>query len=210
MFVVPNGVDESFITMCFSMDNKLPEDMKEINKPVIGFFGLIDARLDIQLLRDAVGQRKDWSFVFVGPIIDDIRDAFNSLCDLPNVYYLGAKNRTDFASYISAMDVCLIPIVINERTRNVLSLKLFEYTALGKPIVATDLPELRKYTDFVKISRDSDEFIDNIDYCLRNRNTEIRKKAISFASQNTWQHRAEEISAIIENHLKGKTSENRN
>lgn len=210
MHVLPNGVDENFIKLCFDHSHDAPADMAPIRRPIIGFFGMIDSRLDARLLMNIAKKRKDWSFVLVGPICGKLDCYFEDLCNLPNVYHLGGKRREEFALYIRAMDVCLIPIIVSDRTRNVLSLKLFEYAALGKPIVSTDLPELRRYAKFVNISRNVDEFHTNIDNCLKYWSDEQSSASINFASLNTWEHRAQDFSLIIQSHMLEKTSENNN
>lgn len=204
MHIVPNAVDEKFIETCLAPAQSCPSDIARIKRPVIGFFGCIDSRLDVSLLRQIAGRRKDWSFVLIGlkwSSAGKLNGSFDDLCSMPNVHYLGGKPQAEVPSYIRAMDVCLIPSIVSDRTRNVLSIKLFEYTALGKAIVSTDLPELKRYDKYVKISHSIDEFHNNIDCCLKSWNDELGRSAVAFASQNTWRHRAEQMSRIIQSYV---------
>lgn len=197
LHVVPNGVDEGFIEASRSGRHVRPLDIEDVRRPVVGFFGIIDRRLDVELLLYVARTHPEWSLVLVGLAVERMGKEFDVLCALPNVHFLGAREKETIPAYIGAMDVCLIPSILLPKTRNVLSVKLFEYTALGKPIVATDLAELRPYAAFVKTSRDQEEFVQNIASWLGEWNGERRERAIQFASANTWRRRAEVVSEII-------------
>ena len=115
---------------------KVPEDINNIKKPIIGYIGaLTTIRLDINVLIHIAEQRPDWSLVLIGPQHEGFRKS--KLNELNNVHFLGAKKPESLPSYLKGIDVTLNPQILNEITDLNYPLKLDEYLALGKPVVAT-------------------------------------------------------------------------
>lgn len=201
ILIAKNGVSREFLSIAQASQRDIPLDLRNINRPIIGFLGILDYRLDIQLLIEVANRKPNWSFVFVGIMLEKRERQLKELFSLPNTYYLGRKSINEIPRYIRAMDICLIPIIISERTKNVLSIKLFEYSALGKPIVAAKMPELQKYSEYVYFYLNADEFIENIELAMAENDQEKVNKRIKFASMNTWNNRAEQISDFIVQNL---------
>ncbi len=180
VYVVSNGVDIDF----FKVKNvHILDDLEEIKKPIIGYFGAIKDWFDVSVVSLAAKEFKDASFVIVGPYNENIKD---KLSNLKNVYLLGGKPYDLAPSYIYAFDVCLIPFTIKELTLNVSPLKLYEYFSFGKPVVTIPIRELLKYSDLLYIYSDKNEFITCIDKALKENNISLKEKRILIARENSW------------------------
>jgi hypothetical protein len=116
-----------------------PEDQANIPHPRFGFYGVVDERFDIDLLRGMAALRPDWHFVIIGPVVK-ISDA-----DLPraqNIHYLGGKNYKELPVYLSGWDVAIMPFALNESTKYISPTKTPEYLAGGKPVVSTSITDV--------------------------------------------------------------------
>lgn len=111
-----------------------PLDQCGISRPRLGFFGVIDERLDLDLLANIARSKPEWAIVVVGPVVKiDIA----SLPRLPNIHYLGQKSYAELPAYLAGWDVALMPFALNESTRFISPTKTLEYLAGGKPVVST-------------------------------------------------------------------------
>jgi len=166
-YFFPSAVDYRLFTSEALKGRAEGADIAKIRRPRIGLVGYLDGNiLDIELLSYAVDRHPEWSFVFIGPEFRNVK-ALKDVAKRANVYLLGEKGHDEIPGYIEALDVCLIPYIINEFTNNVSSLKLYEYLAAGKPIVTTKLAALEEFKDIVSISADKKEFIKNISLALK-------------------------------------------
>lgn len=120
-----------------------PQDQTAIPRPRLGYYGVIDERLDLSLIRDLARGRPDWQIVMVGPVvkIDPAR-----LPHAPNIHWLGQKSYAELPDYLSGWDVALMPFAINAATRHISPTKTPEYLAGGKQVVSTSVPDVvRQY-----------------------------------------------------------------
>lgn len=176
--------------------NKLsePNDQSSIPYPRIGFFGVIDERMDIGLLKAISEQRPDWNFIIIGPVVK-IDPA--SLPVFPNIYYLGGKSYEELPSYLSGWDVAMMPFAINESTRFISPTKTPEYLAGGKPVVSTPIRDVvTPYGDngLVYIADTPEEFIKGIEQALTLHNKEGWLKAVdAFLENNSWDYTVEKM-----------------
>jgi len=118
-----------------------PPDLLGVPKPIVGYIGGIHKWLDQELVRRMATTHPDYSFVFVGPLQTEVQ----RLKSLANFHLLGPKDHSDLGHYIQSFDVAIIPYQLTEYTANVYPTKLNEYLALGKPVISTDLPEVRAF-----------------------------------------------------------------
>jgi len=195
-FVVPNAVDHDAYA-----DRNLPspDDITEIGGPIIGYSGLIAARLDLELLIDAAEARPDWNFVFVGSVNDQYCETgLQKLRDMSNVHFLGHKPVHDVPQYVRRFDVCIIPYVLNLRAQHASPLKLYEYAAASRPIVTTDFAAARSFDGHVRIARDANEFLRACEEALNLDASALEiQENLRMAAGNTWSHRVQQISEII-------------
>lgn len=155
-FYIPNGVDFEFFRNAVT-NKKVPEDIAVINKPIIGWLGAVRSWLDFDLIQHISETNPKWSIVFVGPVIEKLD--LESLKKLKNVFFLGKKTKEEVPAYLQNFDVCLIPNKINELTNAMNPIKIYEYLAVGKPVVAVNLCEVRQLADVVKIANNREEFV---------------------------------------------------
>lgn len=136
-----------------------PADQAGIARPRLGFYGVIDERMDLNLLDQVAAARPDWQLVMLGPVVK-IDPA--ELPQRPNIHYLGGKRYEELPVYLRGWDVALMPFAINESTRFISPTKTPEYLAGGKPVVSTPITDvIRHYSDLdaVIIAEGAEEFI---------------------------------------------------
>jgi glycosyltransferase involved in cell wall biosynthesis len=165
----PSSVDVAHFGMARSMvrsGQADPEDQAAIPHPRLGFYGVIDERLDVALLDEVAGLRPDLHFVLVGPVVKIDPD---TLPKRPNIHWLGPKVYDELPHYLSGWDVALMPFALNESTRFISPTKTPEYLAGGCPVVSTPITDVvRTYGDsgVVHIARTAEEFAAAIDAAL--------------------------------------------
>lgn len=206
-FFVHNVGDYSIFSKTMDHNAKIDKEMNGINPPIIGFFGAINYKIDINLIRKIALSRPKWSLVLIGPCYlsnDELEEI-----DIENIYLLGKKPIQALPSYIKAFDICIIPYVINRYTKTVFPLKFFEYLATGKPIVSTNLPELKIYGNLIALAKNYTDFIRKCEIFLEKREEkDIIDKKIKLARNNTWESRIERMLSLIARHMSLKKTEN--
>lgn len=189
---IPNGVEFDF----FQENSNNPEVtnlFKSFKRPIIGFVGAIFSWIDVSLIKKTAETFADCSVVLVGPL-QDVK-----IPQLPNIYYLGPKPFALIPAIINAFDVCLIPFMPGEVSAKVDPIKVYEYLALGKPVVAINLPELKKMENLIYLAKDENDFIKTIHLALNENLSPIKSLRVKFAQENTWVHRVEELIKVISN-----------
>jgi glycosyltransferase involved in cell wall biosynthesis len=153
----PSSVDRAHFEAARKMPPD-PKDQESIAHPRIGFFGVLDERLDRELLREAAKSEPSWQFILIGPVVKISKE---ELPQAPNIHYLGTKEYAALPSYIAHWDVAMMPFAQNESTRFISPTKTPEYLAAGKQVVSTpivDVVEPYGRRGFVRIAKDSEEF----------------------------------------------------
>lgn len=177
-----------------------PRDLAEISSPRVGFFGAIDHRLDLGLLMHLARAHPEWALVLIGsPKID-----LSPLLELGNVYFLGAKSRQLLPRYLAQLDVLIIPYLINKFTRHIYPAKIYECLASGKPVVVTDLPELRGLSGVIRIASDKKQFTELVSRAMLEDTLDLRQRRIEIAKQNSWAARYRLISEKVAQKLHTK------
>ena len=180
-----------------------PEDQAAIGHPRLGFYGVIDERLDIELVASVAQMRPDWHIVLVGPVVK-IDPA-----DLPrrdNIHYLGGKTYDELPSYLAGWDVAIMPFALNESTRFISPTKTPEYLAGGCPVVSTPIRDVvRTYGDtgIVRIADSAQAFAGAVEAALKD--AEDRERLLETADQilgemswdHTWSLMMEKISCAM-------------
>lgn len=178
-----------------------PADVAAIARPVVGYVGGLHQWVDQQLLVEAAREMPDVSFVLVGPEQTDV----SALKGVPNIHLLGQKSHDEVPAYVGAFDVALIPYRLAEYTANVYPTKLNEYLVMGKPVVATDLPEIRRFNDthgsVVRIAGTPSAFAGAIRSALGERQPEAVDRRISVAQENSWRSRLSRMRDLIDRAL---------
>jgi UDP-galactopyranose mutase len=136
-----------------------PGDQEDLNRPRLGFYGVIDERFDTELLDAVAAMRPHWSFVMVGPVV---KISEEDLPKRPNIHYLGGKTYDQLPAYLSGWDVALMPFAMNESTQFISPTKTPEYLAGGRPVVSTPIRDVVRHyghLEGVKIAATPDEFV---------------------------------------------------
>ncbi|MBC7686502.1 MAG: NAD(P)-binding protein, partial [Bdellovibrionales bacterium] len=135
-----------------------------LRHPRLGFYGVIDERFDVDLLRAIADARPDWELVMVGPIVKIDQAA---LPRNPNIHYMGQANYDELPQYLAAWDVCLMPFALNDSTKFISPTKVLEYMAAELPIVSTNITDVAKpYSSIVSIAHSPEDFIRACDEAL--------------------------------------------
>jgi glycosyltransferase involved in cell wall biosynthesis len=193
-YYVPNGVDvQGFIQERY----KTPEMIKDLSGIILGVVGTFDERVDIELLEFILENIEEAILLLVGPIQTNI----GKLGKHPRVVRVGKRRYEEIPSFIKRFDVALIPYRINEVTKAVYPVKLHEYLILGKPVVATDLPELEQFSDIIRIANTKEKYLHFVRLAIREKDEEIRQKRIKVAKENSWEQRTSQITEILQSYL---------
>jgi UDP-galactopyranose mutase len=193
-YCFPSGVEYKHFFKATLKETPIPEDMKGIKGPVLGYFGAVDERIDFKLIKHICEKKPEWSVVFLGPLV-----GFQECpIKMSNFHFLGKKNYSDLPSYLKAFDVCLMPFVISELTLHISPTKTPEYLAGGKPVVSTPIPDvITDYSDVVEITGDYDEFIESIERMLKDERGDLHERIRKKAETKSWDYIAEEMKKLI-------------
>jgi exopolysaccharide biosynthesis WecB/TagA/CpsF family protein len=178
----------------------IPADIASIPEPRIGVVGVHDERLDTAALEALSAADPAWQIVLVGPVVPGDVDE-EHLRSLPNLHFLGAKTVAELPAYLKALDVALIPYRLNELTRNIFPLKLYEYLAAGLPVVAAALPELASYAGGVSLASEPAEYPVLVKQALAADSPAARAARAAAVAGETWETRVDEMSALVEEML---------
>ncbi len=195
---VPEGADVASFLAASSDAVRVPEGMAALAGKVVGYVGVIDFRLDVDLIAYMAERRPEWSFALVGPMKGDTQD-MTRLRSLSNVHFFGRQRLEDVPSFVKGMDVGLIPYVLNDYTHHIFPLKLYEYMAAGKPIVASAMEEMLPYEGAeMAIGRSPEDFLAKVDEAIAADSPEKAAARQRAATHESWDDRVEQVSAILE------------
>lgn len=183
-----------------------PVDQAAIPAPRFGFAGVVDERMDIDLLAAVADARPNWSLVIVGPVV---KIDPNDLPMRANIHYLGGKSYADLPEYMAGWDVALMPFAINEATRFISPTKTPEYLAAGCPVVSTPIVDVvRHYGDLsaVAIADTAGAFVAACEAALamRHGDTAWRDAADAQIARGSWSSTARDMAALIEAGIAGR------
>jgi glycosyltransferase involved in cell wall biosynthesis len=200
---VYHGADIEHFTKALDPHLPIPADVAAIPAPRLGVVGVHDERLDLDAIEALATADPAWQVILVGPIQPgDVEES--RLAALPNVHCLGGKPLAELPAYLKALDVALIPYKLNELTRNIFPLKLYEYLAAGLPVVAGALPELKRFPDRVSLAETPGDYSRLVREALASDSPDARAARTAIAAQNSWDARVEEISGLVEETLRRK------
>lgn len=175
-----------------------PADQQPIAHPRLGFFGVVDERIDLGLLAELADRRPDYNIVMLGPVVK-IDPA--TLPQRNNIHYLGQKSYAELPAYLAGWDACLLPFALNDATRFISPTKTLEYMAAGKPIVSTPITDVvEPYADVVFIAHDAQRFVDACDRALNidpEAAARLDTKMSAVLARTSWDTTAESMADII-------------
>lgn len=203
VFYMPNVGDYERFKDAASLRSKLPEDMKSIPEPRIGFTGAVDEyKFDKELFKKVALDYPGYSFVIIGPLALKDKEASKDslgLKGMDNVYLLETKPYNEIVKYVAGFDVALIPYQVNDYTvGGCFPVKFHEELAAGLPVVVTDLPAYSPFENVCYISRSYNEFSHNIRRAIEENSPEKIKQRKKVAKENTWDGKVSNMLKIIE------------
>ncbi|HEX6838053.1 MAG TPA: glycosyltransferase [Polyangia bacterium] len=184
-----HGVDFQHFARALSPDTTVPDDVAGLERPVLGFFGLVQDWIDIDLIGWLAEQRPDWTIVMIGKVAVD----HSRWARTPNIKWLGRKPYEELPRYCKAFDVGLIPFRINELTRNVNPIKLREYLSAGLPVVSTPLPECAAYPEWCAVADSREQFLAACEAALAADSHESRRARSELMRAESWEHKVAQL-----------------
>lgn len=173
----------------------IPEDLKSIQKPRIGYIGVIDERIDMKLLAESAELMPNYSFVMIGPLAK-IGDA--DLAKAPNIHYLGMKSYDELPNYLAGLDFTMMPFALNDATRFISPTKTLEYMAAEKPIISTAIKDVvSQYSNCVKIVDSAEEFKNAIEAIEKDKSKSYLPLYKKVLDTTSWDHTAMKMSELI-------------
>jgi len=181
-----------------------PDDQKDIPRPRIGFFGVIDERMDLELVAAIADARPEWQVVMLGPVVK-IDPA--ALPVRPNIHYLGMKTYAMLPQYLAGWDAAILPFARNESTRFISPTKLLEYLAAGRPVVSTSIRDVVKpYGEcgVVSVADEPEEFVRAIEKEMQLDRESRQHEINTLLSRTSWNHTWGRMRELIENSVQKK------
>jgi len=191
------GVDVAHFGQARAATTAIPEDVAHLveSGTVLGYFGVVDERLDYDLIAKLADHNPDWNVVMVGPVckVDPA-----SLPQRPNLHWMGGRDYSQLPAYTKSFDICLMPFALNEATEYINPTKALEYMATARPIVSSAVPDVvSNFIDVVHVAQSQDEFIAMCAQQAAQPDSERIGQGITMAQRNTW----DAIVANLEKHM---------
>jgi len=196
--LMPNVADTALFAQ--ALEPALPHApaVAALPHPIIGYFGVIDRyKVDLELLAYLADHLPEASIVCIGPIGHADSTRTNEIPRRPNLHYLQPVPQIQLPPYVAAFDVAIIPYTLNDYTEGIFPLKLYEYLAAGKPVVATNLPALQDLQDVVMLAPTYDAFVASVREAIATDTPEARIARSQRASAENWDNRAHEIVTLL-------------
>jgi beta-glucosidase/6-phospho-beta-glucosidase/beta-galactosidase len=189
------GVEAEHFGAAMDPGAVVPPDIDFISRPIFGWFGVIDERVDYHLVAEVARQRPDWSFVMIGPVV---KVDPNLLPHAPNLFWLGARDYTVLPNYCKAFDVCMMCFAVNKATEFINPTKALEYLATGRPVISTPIADVKRHYDgLIDIAGTVDEFVAAGERALSHPDPERIKRGLDLAAASTWDSVVERMEELI-------------
>lgn len=198
--LIRHGVEYARFRQALDRKLSVPDPIARIRKPIVGFVGLIEHWIDIELIAKTAKRLDDVAFVLVGECRTDV----TALEHLDNVHLIGRQPYASLPAYLARFDAGIIPFQVTDMTRNVNPIKLREYLAAGLPVISTDLPEVRRFKPHVAIAGGVDEFVLACSRAVSDNGVAARlTRSLSVADQD-WSTITSTISKLVADRIRAK------
>jgi glycosyltransferase involved in cell wall biosynthesis len=187
VYLVRNACEPQHIGHSHSM----PPKLKGLKRPIIGFIGAVGQWVNIEIL-DKIASK--YTTVVIGPEFEQSLPA--------NVIKIGKKEYQQLPNYYNNIDIGIIPFYKNETTKAVNPIKMYEYLAAGKPIVATELPEMKLFPNHIFTANNIEQFFKAIKKAKKAIKPELERERKKIARRHSWESRFEKIELILNNYQK--------
>ncbi|MDB4883369.1 MAG: glycosyltransferase [Gemmatimonadetes bacterium] len=198
------GVDFAHFATARSADLDVPREIGALTRPVIGYYGVIDERIDYELVRTVATALPDAELVMVGPVVKvDPRELPQGL----NIHWLGQRQYAELPAHVKGFDVCLMPFALNEATEYINPTKTLEYMAAGKPIVSTAVSDVvHNFTPVVAVASSHEEFVEAIREAIASPNAELIARGLEQARTNSWESIVARMERILRDAIRTRES----
>ncbi len=196
----PHGVDAQHFGQAMAEDLPVAEEAAGLPHPVVGFFGVIGAWIDVGLIAWLAAARPCWTFLLVGMAAADVEP----LASLPNVVLAGPRPYEELPRWAKAFDVAILPRRRNRLGTNANPLKLREYLATGKPVVSVSTPEVDKFAGLVSIADAPEAFLAAIERAIATDTPEARQARMQAVSAMSWDRRVDCVLETVSRRLDAK------
>jgi len=202
-YLIPNGVDYDSYQSPINVPVNF--NLARIKRPILGYLGILHYMVDFDLLNYLAESRPDWSILLMGRKLIKVPEdkaRFAALTEKENVHYVGEIAREEIPAFLQSIDVCLMPLKKTEINRYADPLKLWEYLAAGKAIVAVDQGIEYHYQNLIKIASDKKGFVNCIEEALREKDPQLIAERKQAAQENSWDRRVDRMMELVEAELK--------
>ncbi len=203
---IRNAGEFKFFNNVYNQNPEMPQDLEKFkNKKIIGYYGALANWFDLQILKTIAKDHADKEFILIGncvyqPILDLAKDH-------ANIHLLGEKNYRDIPSYLYHFDLCIIPFVLNELIKATDPVKLYEYFAMGKKVIATKMPEILRFEENMWFAENHSDFSKKIEIALnQDDSVDSKKSRLEISRNNTWHERCERLDKILKKKFFPKVS----
>jgi UDP-galactopyranose mutase len=190
-----SGVDVEHFGQAVRAETPVPEDARDLPRPVIGYYGVIDERMDYDAIRALAEAFPEGTILLVGPVtkVDPAQ-----LPQAPNIRYVGQRGYGELPGYLKAFDVALVPFADNAATRFLSPTKTLEYFAGLKPVVSSPVKDVvENYAEIVRLARSPEEYVAAVRASLAEEHTERARKGLEAARQKTWDAIVAQMEALL-------------
>ena len=182
----------------------IPPDIDFMQRPILGWFGVVDERVDYAMVGEMARMRPDWSFAMVGPVV---KVDPNLLPHSPNLYFMGGRDYQQLPSYCAAFDVCMMCFAMNKSTEFINPTKGLEYMATGKPIISTPVRDVvKQWTDIVYIAKNAEEFVQAAQRALEKQGDAEQRiqRGLELARRCSWESTVQQMQDLIKQSISKK------
>ena len=189
------GVDVAHFATARSADVEVPREIAALKRPVIGYYGVIDERIDYDLLRTLASSLPDVELVMVGPVV---KVDPSELPQAENIHWLGQRQYAELPAHVKGFDVCLMPFALNEATEYINPTKTLEYMAAARPIVSTAVSDVvHNFTPVVAVADTYEEFVAAVRDAIDRPSAEMIARGLEQARANSWESIVARMERII-------------
>jgi glycosyltransferase involved in cell wall biosynthesis len=195
--IIPNGVD--YVSYERSLaDAVLPENLRDIPEPRLGYIGLVGEKVDVGMLKQLAETHPEWSLVVLGIVnLDKQADTWRALHALPNVHLLEPVPAPQVPDYVKGFQVGLMPYVLDRQVQSSSPLKMYDYMAAGIPIASIDMPPARPFESLIYLADGPQDFERAVVAALADVSSERREARRQLAKQHSWDARVEQLLDVV-------------
>jgi glycosyltransferase involved in cell wall biosynthesis len=198
VYLFSSSIDKTHFATARSVNQLDPIDQRQIPRPRFGYFGVVDERMDLELLAEIADMRPSWQFVMLGPVakVDPA-----TLPNRANIHWLGPKSYQELPAYLAGWDVGFMPFALNEATRFISPTKTPEYLAAGVRVISTPIPDvIRPYGELglVTIVSYADQFVKHAEAILQSNDRTWLDRVDQHLHDMSWQTTWQKMQQIID------------